>query len=341
MIDRIEELLESLAAEDEEEREDVFALPVTEKAVPASPHGDGEEAGDGGTQDDRSGGRTAEEILPERPGLMAGEVKDGGMGDKSGGRTAEEILPERPGLMAGEVKDSGMGDRGGGRTVEEILPERLGLMAEKVKDGGTEARSGGRTAEEILPERPGLMAEKVKDGGTEARSGERTVEEILPERPGLTARETAEERAQTARELWMAEPVWTVQSVKPETVETRRTGAAERTAQAERVSPQAWDGEPFWSGWERTAWDGSLGTALESAGRPGLAQSGLEQAGLKRLYRQAVRGLRPVPPALPREQTGRTARMREPGSAASLVVDELDRAVRRDSRRYDGGMSIY
>ena len=27
--------------------------------------------------------------------------------------------------------------------------------------------------------------------------------------------------------------------------------------------------------------------------------------------------------------------------APSLTVDELDRAVRRDSRRYDGGMSIY
>ena len=80
---------------------------------------------------------------------------------------------------------------------------------------------------------------------------------------------------------------------------------------------------------------------MEGAGRSGAARAGLEQAGLKELYRQTVRGLRPAVPALLPEQTGKTARAQEPGSAVSLAVDELDRAVRRDSRRYDGGMSIY
>ena len=90
------------------------------------------------------------------------------------------------------------------------------------------------------------------------------------------------------------------------------------------------------AGLERAAQGGTAAPAPESAGR-----SGLEQAGLKGLYRQAVQGLRPAAPALPPEQAERTAGAQEPGSAASLAVDELDRAVRRDSRRYDGGMSIY
>ena len=50
MIDRIEELLGSLAAEDEEEREDVPAWPITEGTVLFSPHRDEGEAGDGGTE---------------------------------------------------------------------------------------------------------------------------------------------------------------------------------------------------------------------------------------------------------------------------------------------------
>lgn len=40
-------------------------------------------------------------------------------------------------------------------------------------------------------------------------------------------------------------------------------------------------------------------------------------------------------------QAAWTARMGEAETARQLTVDELDRAVRRDSRRYDGGMSIF
>ena len=56
MTDRIEELLRLLAAEDEEEREDVPALPVTEETVLFYPRTDEGEAGNG----ERSIGRTAE-----------------------------------------------------------------------------------------------------------------------------------------------------------------------------------------------------------------------------------------------------------------------------------------
>ena len=209
MIDRIEELLGSLAAQDEEEQEDVLALPMTEETVPAPPRRDGEEAGDGET------------------------------GDKSGGRTAGEM-------------------------------------------------------------------------------------------------ETEIESAQVAGEFWKNGPVWTVRSGSPEMDEVQRTAMAGQAAQAEKVPQLPRDGDFVWSGLEQTARGGTTGPELK-----GSAQTGLEQAGLKGLYRQTVRGLRPAAPALLPEQAGRTVLTQEPGSAASLAVDELDRAVRRDSRRYDGGMSIY
>ena len=254
MIDRIEELLAELAAEDDEERqEDVFALTVIEEAVPVSPRGSGGKAGDGETGD-RSGGRTAGEIVLERSGLIAGETGDGETGDRSGGRTAGEIALERPGPAAGE---------------------------------------------------------------------------------------TAAEETQASRELWKDGPVWTVRGGSPEIDRAQRAAQAGRTTQAEEGFQLARGGDLAWSGLEWAVRDGRAELAPEGAGRSGPAQAGLEQAGLKGLYRQTVRGLRPAAPALPPEQMGRTVRAQEPGSAASLAVDELDRAVRRDSRRYDGGMSIF
>ena len=65
------------------------------------------------------------------------------------------------------------------------------------------------------------------------------------------------------------------------------------------------------------------------------------ERGLEGLYRRTAQASRPAAQSLPVEQAGRTLRAEEPGRAAALTVDELDRAVRRDSRRYDGGMSIF
>lgn len=262
MIDRIEELLSEMAAEDEEEQEDVLALTVAEETIPASPRRNRGEAGDGKTGD-RSGGRTAEEIALEQPGLIAGETVLG-----------------RPGPAVGETGDGGLGDR-----------------------------SGGRTAGEIALERPGLIV-----GETEA----------------------AEESAPANRELWKNGPVWTVRGGVPEMEDALRTAAVERMAQAEAALQRLQGGDLTGAGLEWAVRGSTADPALESAGR-----SGHVQAGLEGLYRQTVRGLRPTAPALPPEQAGKTARAQEPGSAASLAVDELDRAVRRDSRRYDGGMSIY
>lgn len=88
-------------------------------------------------------------------------------------------------------------------------------------------------------------------------------------------------------------------------------------------------------------------TLVRAAREDGAADAGTagqpesEAPGLAGLYRRASEAARPAAPALPPERAGRTALEREPGSAASLAVDELDRAVRRDSRRYDGGMDIF
>ena len=83
----------------------------------------------------------------------------------------------------------------------------------------------------------------------------------------------------------------------------------------------------------RKAADGA-GDSLEAVRRE--AGSGLEE-----LYRRTALAVSPAAPALPVEQAGRVHPSEEPGRAAALAVDELDRAVRRDSRRYDGGMCIY
>ena len=226
MIDRIEELLGSLAAKDEEEQEGAPALPVTAEAILASSRRNEGEAGDS-EPEDRSDGQSAGKILSERQGPIAGET------------------------------------------------------------------------------------------------------------------ETGAESAQAAGELWKDGPVWTVRGVKPEAAGALETEAAERMDRTGKAVLPPGGGALILAGLERTVRNGTAGLTPGSAERAGLDQAGLDQAGLVGLYRQSVRGLRPSAPALPPEQAGITARAQEPESNLSLAVDELDRAVRRDSRRYDGGMSIY
>ena len=102
-------------------------------------------------------------------------------------------------------------------------------------------------------------------------------------------------------------------------------------------------------GYDGTVWTG--GTAAEIP--VGWAATGIEGAkvlaeldkaarsavgGVKWLYRQTAAAEWPTAPGLTM-QTVRQAE-REIGPAA-LTLEELDRAVRRDSRRYDGEMSIF
>lgn len=111
-------------------------------------------------------------------------------------------------------------------------------------------------------------------------------------------------------------------------------GAAERRTLAEELDRTAADPPPAAeAAGRRKAADGA-GDSLEVFRRE--AGSGLEE-----LYRRTARAVSPAASALPVEQAGRVHPSEEPGRAAALAVDELDRAVRRDSRRYDGGMCIY
>ena len=81
-------------------------------------------------------------------------------------------------------------------------------------------------------------------------------------------------------------------------------------------------------------WAEDLDGAAVGKGLPG----GQAFSGVEHLYRRMAEAVAvsPISAAVPgvvrEEQTAETA---------GLTVRELDRAVRRDSRRYDGGMSIY
>lgn len=91
------------------------------------------------------------------------------------------------------------------------------------------------------------------------------------------------------------------------------------------------------------AWD--AGTEADRAAGPGrrpeAGAAGSALAGLAELYRgAAAEGRAPAPAAVP-EGGRRTVLERTAEGAPGLTVEELDRAVRRDSRRYDGGMSIF
>lgn len=88
------------------------------------------------------------------------------------------------------------------------------------------------------------------------------------------------------------------------------------------------------------AWD--AGTEADGAAGPGRRpEAGTAGSALAELYRgAAAEGRAPAPAAVP-EGGRRTVLERTAEGAPGLTVEELDRAVRRDSRRYDGGMSIF
>lgn len=170
------------------------------------------------------------------------------------------------------------------------------------------------------------------------RRGGRTAEEIMADRPGRAAGAPAEDESGAAVEtLWKEGPVWSVGSVEPAINAAGRLHGTEEALRAvEAGGTETVETSRMTAGAERT-----VRTETEVSPLAGTRRAHQVQAGLEGLYRQTVQAARPAAPALPPEPAGRSVRAQEPGSAASLAVDELDRAVRRDSRRYDGGMSIF
>ena len=227
---------------------------------------------------------------------------------------------------------------------EDVLAQKRGKAVSegawtvaRASDGAISPRDQPETEEK----RPGDLTALQRDNG-EAKPHVANRRGLTTEKRGAVADrgaatgETDEESVQAAGELWKDGPVWTVRSGPPEMNGTQRAEMAGQAAQTKEDLQPVRDSELIWTGLEQAVRGGESSRSPIGAGR-----SGPEQAGLKGLYRQTVQGLRPAAPALPPEQAGRAARAQEPGSAASLAVDELDRAVRRDSRRYDGGMSIF
>ena len=191
--------------------------------------------------------------------------------------------------------------------IEELLSVMAAEDDEEEREDGSAQKRGAVVSS-------GLRSERSKSG------------EAPRDRTAFAQSESlaraANRRSVTAGELREDGPVWTVSGGPRSMDEAQRAASAGRTAQTEEILP--------------LPRDSGLNLTPEGAERFGTGQAGLEG-----LYRQTVRGLRPAAPALPPEQAERTTRDQEPENAASLTVDELDRAVRRDSRRYDGGMSIY
>lgn len=247
--------------------------------------------------------------------------------EEADGEEQEDVLAltEVPAALASPRRDGGEA----GETVEkEDGGENEVPVAEPVDEAFAPVelgeRGGGRTAGEIAADWPGVMAGEAPpdgDSGTEA--------ELWKDGPVWTVRGGSAE-IDTAQKLALVERV-------EQTADALRTARSGRAGGMELAHSVAEPGGPV-DGLEQAVRMQAAGTALDGVRQASASAAG---SGLEGLYRQAVEAARPAAPALAPERAGRTVRVQEPGSAASLAVDELDRAVRRDSRRYDGGLSIF
>lgn len=193
----------------------------------------------------------------------------------------------------------------------------LGEDGEEAEDEERLALDG--TAEVRLPVRP------REDGAEDEMEPGGTPEKAPEWRPGHKMRYAAPEAldgtdwvgARTDWARWRAEAG--LETERPEWTQIAEGAAREMGEQRKARAEAAGEGSPG----------------------PGEEPDGRVSAGLAKLYRGAAEGARAPAPALARSGTSRTMLEREAGGAPPLTVEELDRAVRRDSRRYDGGMSIF
>lgn len=122
-------------------------------------------------------------------------------------------------------------------------------------------------------------------------------------------------------------PVWAAPLARGEPASAGELGPASGPEEGAGAAEPAW----LFQGVSETGPVG--GAAMKTGRRVREALSGLE--GLYRRAAEAALAPSAAHPAPPREPD------RAEAPAAGLTAEELDRAVRRDSRRYDGGMSIY
>ena len=175
---------------------------------------------------------------------------------------------------------------------------------------------------------PGGGSEAEADKGTlDRESGRDGPEQAQTEgRPGVLEWHRAAQRP--------AAPAW-----RPEG--TAGSGSQVWPEGAARNGGQIWQVEKFREG--VPAWQGEGPRRTPETEEHHSVPQGPEEGrrGLEELYRQTAQAARPASLAAEAGQAAWTARMGEAETARQLTVDELDRAVRRDSRRYDGGMSIF
>lgn len=192
------------------------------------------------------------------------------------------------------------------------LEELLALMDDEDEE---EQREGGSTLTEGAPP-VGAPLEK--------RPEERAAGEDAPA-DGSAPEQDAREAQNGAEPASAQEQVWPILD-----------GDGPGAAAARRQPEGPGDAPPEEGNAPREDRDGERGAEMARVIRRG------DESGLDGLYRRAVQASRPAAPqVLPPEQAGRPFRAEEPGRTAALTVEELDRAVRRDSRRYDGGMTLF
>lgn len=112
----------------------------------------------------------------------------------------------------------------------------------------------------------------------------------------------------------------------------------------------AWNGGVAWTASAPMGGDDKVdgGFAIDQVGEAeksgmdlGAARSE-DASGLERLYRETVRAAEPMVEMMSAGQTaGKTLPEPVLPGTSQMTVEELDRAMRRDSRRYDGGMTIF
>ena len=203
------------------------------------------------------------------------------------------------------------------------MVDRLEELLAQMADEDDEDQEDGLAleAERVPPDAPAPGSEGLSESRSDLGSQEEAAQ---------TERETASASIENG-ELWEGIP----RTGGGQTPEDDRPASAPENRLTARHALRAGDGQVL----EGLRLAKPTAAAEDAATAP--APGASAERGLEELYHRTAQASRPAAQSLPVEQAGRTLRAEEPGRAAALTVDELDRAVRRDSRRYDGGMSIF